>query len=140
MKKLAIVCLFLMTTSTVTANACSGITIKGNSGKFYCMSKQKMNWYSAYSWCQNQGMKLIDIGDTCGSITSSCSELALSEEEQAHIIDNGGTVGSVWTGVFQNNYAVYCVNLDTGGRGSYYPNGSSGSGNQAKDEYALCTH
>ena len=61
MKKIIITtCAILM--MSVTANACGGITIKGNSGADYCLSKQAMNWYSAYAWCKDQGMELIDLG------------------------------------------------------------------------------
>ena len=60
-------------------NACEGTVIKGQSGKSYCLSNYCLNWYSAYAWCDAQGMKLMQSVD-CGSY-SGCSDLKLSAEE-----------------------------------------------------------
>ena len=121
MKKIIITtCVILM--MSVTANACGGITVKGNSGASYCLSKHTMNWYSAYTWCKDQKMSLIDIDTVCKSSTS-CSELNLSSEEKTHITDNGGTVGEVWTNTSNTSSSAFYVNL-SGNILQYFRNGS----------------
>ena len=112
MKKIIITtCAILM--MSVTANACGGITIKGNSGADYCLSKQAMNWYSAYAWCKDQGMELIDLDSVCKSSTS-CSELKLSDDEQSNITDKGGAVDAVWMDTSANPYAAFRIFLSSG--------------------------
>ena len=105
--------------STV-ANACGGITVKGNSGTSYCLSKHKMNWYSAYAWCNDQKMSLIDLETVCKS-SKSCPELNLSSEEKTHITDNGGSVNRVWTNISHSSYDAFYVDLRSGyiGAGVY---------------------
>ncbi len=97
-------------TSTV-ANACGGITVKGQSGT-YCLSKAQMNWYSAYAWCKAQGLDLVEVS-VCNHY-SSCSELKLSDAEKANITNNGGAVGSVWTNTSNSAQLSYYIPLDTG--------------------------
>ena len=115
---------------SVTANACGGITIKGNSGASYCLSKQTMNWYSAYAWCHDQGMKLIDLAPVCGRNSGTCSELKLSDSEKTHIIDNGGTVSWGWTNTSSSSNYTFYVNLSSGTININYRN--------LNDYYALC--
>ena len=113
MKKIIITtCAILM--MSVTANACGGITIKGNSGADYCLSKQAMNWYSAYAWCKDQGMELIDLGSVCKTNKSDCLELMLSSDEQNNIKENGVTVDWVWTNMSSSAPRVYYVHLALG--------------------------
>ena len=128
MKKIIITtCAILMISAT--ANACGGITIKGNSGASYCLSKHTMNWYSAYAWCHDQGMRLIDLDSVCKSSTSSCSELKLSSEEKTHITDNVGTVGWVWTNTSSSSHYAFYVNLSSG---------NINNNNRNNNNYALC--
>ncbi len=121
MRKILIsTCVILMI--SVTANACGGITIKGNSGASYCLSKHEMNWYSAYAWCEAQGMKLIDLNSVCKSSTS-CPELNLSSEQKTHIADNGIPLGKyMWTNTAvsrSNAFAVDFYNHINNGPNSY---------------------
>ena len=113
-------------TSTV-ANACGGITITGKSGKSYCLSKFTMNWYTAYAWCKDQNMDLIEMDTTCGTNVGTCSELALSSAEQTNITDKGGKVGNVWTSTSASR--SYPVNLSSG---NFY------NGRRNYTAYALC--
>jgi len=126
-KIILLICTILMT--SVTANACGGITITGKSGKTYCLSKFKMNWYTAYAWCKDQSMDLIER-DTCGTTVGKCSELALSSAEQTNITDKGGKVGSVWTNTSNTVSNAYYVNLSSGD--------FNGSARSNYDLYALC--
>ena len=133
MKKFLITTCAILMVSTV-ANACGGITVKGNSGTSYCLSKQTMNWYSAYAWCHDQGMKLIDLDSVCKSSTS-CSELKLSAEEKTHIADNGGTVGWVWTKTLVSRTFAYHVDFN----GAVHSNGDGGYLNRSNNQsLALC--
>ena len=38
--------------------------------KSFCVSTNKMNWWSAYQWCQEQGRKLVDIKTLCAAENS----------------------------------------------------------------------
>ena len=116
-------------TSTV-ANACSGITITGKSGKSYCLSKFTMNWYTAYAWCKDQNMTMIDLDTTCKAYTGKCSELALSSDEQNNITDKGGKVGNVWTSMSNSASYAYGVSLSSGNFGN--------SNRYGINFYALC--
>ena len=116
------------------ANACGGITIKGNSGTSYCLSKHTMLWFSAYAWCDAQKMNLIDLTSVCGRNFGSCSELNLLPDQKTHITENGGTVGSVWTNTSANNAKALSVNLNDGA--IYLINNSGGRSYQYG--YSLC--
>ena len=125
-KIILLICAILMI-STV-ANACGGITVKGK----YCLSKFKMNWYTAYAWCKDQSMDLIERDTTCGTNVGKCSELALSSAEQNKIKENGGTVDWVWTNTSSTSSTAYDLDLSSGGvhREHYYGRNTS--------KYALC--
>lgn len=133
MRKILIsTCVILMI--SVTANACGGITIKGNSGATYCLSKHTMNWYSAYAWCDGQGMKLIDLNSVCKSSTS-CPELNLSSDQKTHITNNGGIVGWTWTKTLVSRTFAYHV----GFTGAVHSNGDGGYLNRSNNQsLALC--
>ena len=134
MRKILIsTCAILMI--SVTANACSGITIKGNSGTSYCLSKQTMNWYSAYAWCEAQGMELIDLDSVCKNY-NSCPELNLSFDQKTHITDNGGRVAWIWINKSISSDRAFNVNLGSGAlnQGSGYRNYSDYN----IGYYALC--
>ncbi len=112
MKKILITTCAILMVSTV-ANACGGITVKGNSGATYCLSKQAMNWYSAYAWCHDQGMSLIDIESVCKNY-NSCPELTLSSEQKKHITDNGGIFYVVWTNTPSKVTNAFHISLTDG--------------------------
>ena len=113
MRKLILLICAILMTSTV-ANACGGITVKGKSGKSYCLSKFTMNWYTAYAWCKDQSMDLIDLDTTCGTNVGTCSELTLSSAEQTNITDKGGKVGNVWTNMSNTSSSACYVHLGSG--------------------------
>ncbi len=121
---------------SVTANACGGITVKGNSGASYCLSKHMMNWYSAYAWCDGQGMNLIDLNSVCKSY-SSCPELNLSSEQKDYLADNGISLEkNMWTNTASSNNLSFCVdfyNHITDARHNY-----NYGGLRTVNLYALC--
>ena len=135
MKKILITTCVILMVSTV-ANACGGITVKGNSGTSYCLSKHKMNWYSAYAWCNDQKMSLIDVNSVCTDYRI-CSELKLSDNEKTHITNNDGTVGWVWTNTSSKITTAYHINLSSGSvDGNLHA--SSSRVNAYTYGYALC--
>lgn len=111
-KMIVAICAVLMVSNV--AEACQGITFQGNSGTTYCLSRQSMNWYSAYTWCQAQNMALIDIGVLCNSVKGLCAELNLSDTTKEYIVNNGGTLGEVWSNTSQAVERVYSVSLENG--------------------------
>ncbi len=111
MKKVLILTCGILMMSTQTF-ACGGITVYGNSGASYCLSKHMMNWYSAYAWCEAQGMKLIDIHEVCGSYTS-CLDLKLSAEEKNKFPNQ--QVLWVWTNASRSSSSPYIINVASGG-------------------------
>ena len=116
------------------ALACGGITIHGKSGKTYCLSKFTMNWYTAYAWCKDQGMNLIEADTTCGVTSGTCSELALSSAEQSNITAAGGKVGNVWMNTSGTSERAFVVKLSSGNFDSNLLRNASGD----YSRYALC--
>ncbi len=52
--------------SGALAETCEGGSLQtGENGYVYCLSNKTMNWWSAYTWCQAQGMKLASAYDLC---------------------------------------------------------------------------
>lgn len=48
------------------AESCEGGTsFEGVNGHEYCRSSYKMNWWSAYAWCEAQGRHLASIYEIC---------------------------------------------------------------------------
>lgn len=127
MKKILLTIAIVMISNV--ALACGGITIHGNSGKSYCLSKFSMNWYTAYAWCKDQGMNLIELDTTCGA-SSGCSELVLSSAEKSNITAAGGKVGSVWANTSSTSSQAYNVIL------TY--NNVIQAGRHERHNYALC--
>ncbi len=135
MKKIVLLTGMILMASNM-ANACEGISTKGNSGADYCLSHHNMNWYSAYTWCQTQGMNLIDLETVCGSNTKTCSELRLSEAEKNHILESGGKVSDVWTNTSYSEQYAYFTNLSSGQTLSGYSHYRDNRHNYPV--YALC--
>ncbi len=117
-------------------SACGGIEIKGKSGADYCLCYHNMNWYSAYTWCQTQGMNLIDLETVCGSTSTTCSELILSESEKNHILESVGKVADVWTNTSYSDQFAYFTNLSSGKTLSGYSHYRDNRHNYPV--YALC--
>ncbi|MBR5130182.1 MAG: hypothetical protein IKV03_03050 [Alphaproteobacteria bacterium] len=119
MKKIILLTLAILMISNV-ANACGGITLKGKSGATYCLSKHKLHWYSAYAWCKDQGMELIDVKEVCGQLSGKCSELALTDEEKNNISTyTGGKATEFWTRTAASSSAAYYISIKDANIGSY---------------------
>ena len=130
MKKIILLTLAILMISNA-ALACGGVTFQGNSGKSYCLSKFTMNWYSAYAWCKDQGMNLIELDTTCGVSSGICYELKLSSAEQSNITAAGGKLGSVWMNTSSSSSRAYAALLPSA-------NIYSNSNRDNNGNYALC--
>lgn len=80
MKKIILICAILLTSvivhadDTMTCADGAGTVITGKNGTEYCMSKNKMNWWTALGWCQKIGKKLISYPEECKCPTDICGE------------------------------------------------------------------
>ena len=114
MRQLLILTCGLLMISSV-ANACEGITIKGK----YCLSEHTMNWYSAYAWCEAQGLNMIDLNSVCGvGGWSTCSALILTADEQSEAGTNSTFINGinwVWSKDSHTASKPWSVQLVTGG-------------------------
>lgn len=116
MKKTLLLTLMIFMTS-ITANACEGVSFQGTSGKSYCLSKHTMNWYSAYAWCNDQGMQLVDINQlSCSTVEfRSCAEFKLTQEQKDAITAAGGKLAYAWTNVSFSDCCPVTINLPNAG-------------------------
>ena len=68
---------FLAIGSADAATCEGGSLATGENGHEYCQSNSKMNWWSAYTWCQAQGRHLATMYEMCpdwdGSTGSKCA-------------------------------------------------------------------
>ena len=94
---LAAITVGILAINSAHAESCEGGTLRtGDNGHEYCQSNREMNWWSAYSWCEAQGLKLPSAYDLCpswdGSGVYQCGMLYL---------------GTVWTSTaYENNKAM----------------------------------
>ena len=68
MKKIILIsCILVLAMTGNSFAACEGgSTVTGlTNGHEYCASNSKMNWWSAYTWCKAQGMKMPSLYDLC---------------------------------------------------------------------------
>ena len=70
------ICTFFV---NVAKAECWGNEVTGKNGHTYCVSKQQMNWYSAFAWCHAQDRQLVTMNELCdygtsvwGKNTSNC--------------------------------------------------------------------
>ena len=58
---------------------CAGTVVTGKNSHQYCKSPNKMNWWSAYTWCEAQGRRLVTIYEACpdwdGTLNVTCNNL-----------------------------------------------------------------
>ena len=63
---LATIALIALNVSGALAETCEGGTLQtGENGHVYCQSNSKMNWWSAYTWCEAQGRHLATMYEAC---------------------------------------------------------------------------
>ena len=76
LKKLCLIGICAMAFSAqaalTTYGACAGgagVIVKGLNGTRYCLSNIKMNWFSAFSWCEAAGGHLASASEACDNGT-----------------------------------------------------------------------
>ena len=118
----------LMISNMAEAASCAGgagITVTGVDGVTYCESRIRMNWWSAFAWCEGANMTLVSLDDCIvadGSGTTPCPNF-----------DHTGS-GSVWTSSVPNSTEAYRIELSTG----ILNNNSNSNGTRISNNYALC--
>lgn len=104
-----------------SATACdSNWTITGKNGYKFCISKYdyKMNWWSAYQWCQAQGYKLATPEQACNTDTGNNWEPGQSCQF------GWAGIGEPWLNHYKDGKALHIV--QGGVTTAYYtPTGSA---------------
>ena len=95
MKKLLLILTLSIILPSVAFAKCDGGSEKiGKNGHSYCISKKKMNWWSAVTWCEANGRSLTTMQQACNAQSlSTCSNLAI------------GTNAGAWTAKISGNSA-----------------------------------
>ena len=104
------------------AESCDGGSlVTGTNGHEYCRSRNIMNWWSAYTWCEAQGRHLASMYEICpdwdGGEGRKCSNTGLTDntdlwsstaygtEKTFYLQDTGNIVR---TGSRSNTHMVIC--------------------------------
>ena len=125
---LSIVCCF---SSVPSFSDCTGgDEAKGKNGKVYCVSKISMNWWSAFTWCESQGMKLGDLTDLCYVSDEEKWMGATSNGACPNIVNAYSGNVFAWTSVSSGTTYARVINPRSGSLNSF---GKSDSG-----KYAIC--
>ena len=81
-----------------------GSLATGENGHEYCQSNSKMNWWSAYTWCEAQGRHLVSIYEICPGWSGSTGTNGQCPNHNPNSFLKGGH----WTStVYQENQALY---------------------------------
>ena len=119
---LAAVTAIVFSIAQVQAATCEGGSLaKDNNGHEYCQSKNAMNWWSAYTWCESQGRRLVSMYELCPNWDGSTGG-----DKCTNVNDSFNDPG--WTSTaFQANNA-FCV----------YPSGTVDADNRIYGRRAFC--
>lgn len=129
MKKMFLICVTLMFSSSVMAITCeeaNGFIMKGNNGVEYCVSNNYMNWWTAIGWCQIIGKTMIQYPKDCSCAGEGCpkgvpcpnfagmdktlriwTSTAIKETEAIDIETSGAGVIRMWPRTGQHNAVCY---------------------------------
>ncbi|MGN1091636.1 MAG: hypothetical protein ACI4RJ_04015 [Alphaproteobacteria bacterium] len=123
----------LMTVAATTAFAegkCEGGNVFEGviDGHEYCISKSKMNWWSAFTWCQRQGRHLASLKEVCEGWHGATGNTACG-----NLVKSGVTDKQCWTANPSGSTYAYFVNAGTGNINTH-PNDPR----NADHDYALC--
>ena len=116
MKKiLLLVCACVFFSDQVNAANCvAGKEFSGKNGHVYCSSNNKMNWWSAATWCEAQGRHLASMEELCpdtgeglnnawdGSTGNKCANLT------------GVGSGQGWSSLAEGTSGAFNVGLQAG--------------------------
>lgn len=108
-----IVSLLTITSAIAAEDPVAGPTCTGGhyvtagNGRQYCQSDNTMNWWSAASWCEGQGRRLVSVGEICPEFNNG--------ENNCTYYNSLSNVS--WTSTpYQTDYALYVYG---DGSGSY---------------------
>lgn len=104
----------VLVSQSVWAGTCNdGEMFTGKNGKTFCVSDVSVNWWSAFTWCESQGMKLASMDDICyiseeerwlgGSASGSCPNVV-----------SMGPDKWAWSSLGSGTANAYRVNLSSG--------------------------
>ena len=102
--------------------------------KRYCRSKFGMNWYTALSWCQAQGMHLATLSEVCDKSENPEDRVDASfVSYKCPNFANGESSFSpyLWTATPSSSTGAYNVIAGTGNFGTYPRYNPLGSPNAA---------
>lgn len=95
------------------ANGAGTVIIGARTGRKYCMSNAKVNWWNAHSWCDGMGRRLFSLDDCmrdeAKDVPEICGELAV------------GQTLFVWSATPRGSSAAYYINLANGVNTQGYP-------------------
>ena len=94
--------------------ACDGGTeFTGKNGKTFCVSDVNMNWWSAFTWCESQGMQLASMSDLC-DVSDDEHWFGQGGEGACPGVIGYGPNKEGWTSLVRNQNDAYHVQLSTG--------------------------
>ena len=128
MKKtiLAILMTMLATTAFAEGKCEDGDPFEGViDGHEYCISKAKVNWWSAFVWCQHQGRHLASLQEACDGWLGATGEAACGN------LIKSGTGKICWVA---NPFSSIYSYIVSAGAGHIYGSGYLRIG----PNYALC--
>ena len=107
MKKLLFILILSITIPSLTYAKCDGgVETKGKNGHDYCISDQKMNWWSAFAWCKANERHLVTLDEACNNkpwASSGCTNFSLG------LPSEGG-----WTAIGVDDSKAYRLNFSIG--------------------------
>ncbi len=65
----ALIVTCLITSKGFALDCPNGDIITGLNNKEYCVSKVTMNWFSAFAWCDAQGLRMPTVNEVCDNGT-----------------------------------------------------------------------
>ena len=65
----------LITANSMTNNPYNNCTSETCNGVIFCKSNGYMNWWSAFTWCASNGLKLATFQDMCPGIPTSVNNV-----------------------------------------------------------------
>ena len=119
LKKLLMIGICLITLPAMAITCEEGIAFQGDDGTDMCVSKITMNWWSAFSWCRANGLRLASHAQACAgnAPASSC----------INVYNKTGLQGNAWTSNTHGKAQAWAVFLSSqlwsqspGKAGKYY--------------------
>ena len=104
-----------------------GLIITANNGTKFCRSNKTMNWWSAFAWCESQGLKLAEFKTMCPGVSQTSSN---TDGDCPNLQGLGGDVW-VWSSLAYFSHTALMVHLSSSAVFGFY-------GRNDGNRYALC--